>query len=41
MDAPTDLTKPTRGLSGNDVFFLLSVAFVFFALVVTIAVFRS
>ena len=40
MGAPSDVSKPTRGLSGTDVMVLLSLAFVFFALVVTIAVVR-
>ena len=40
MSAPPDVSRPTRGLSGSDVVFLLSLAFVFFALVVTIAVIR-
>lgn len=33
MDAPTGVSKSTRGLSSSDVMFLVSVAFVFFALV--------
>ncbi len=40
MAAPTDVSKPTRGLSGSDVMFLLCLAFIFVALVVTIAVIR-
>ncbi len=40
MGAPTDVSRPTRGLSGTDVMFLLSLAFVLFALLVTIAVIR-
>ena len=38
MEVPTGVSRPTRGLSGTDVMFLVSLAFVFFALVVTIAV---
>jgi hypothetical protein len=40
MAAPTDVSRPTRALSGTDVMFLLSLAMVFFALVVTIVVVR-
>ncbi len=40
MAAPTDVSKPTRGMSGSDIMFLLSLAFIFFALVVTVAVIR-
>ena len=40
MGAPTDVSRPARGLPANDVLFLASVAFVFFALIVTIAVIR-
>jgi hypothetical protein len=40
MPAPTDVSRPTRVLSGTDVMFLLSLAVVFFALVVTIVVIR-
>jgi hypothetical protein len=38
MGLPTDVSKPTRRLSGNDVMFFVSLAFVFFALVVTIVI---
>jgi hypothetical protein len=40
MGAPSDFSKPTRGLAGSDVWFLLSLAFIFFSLIVTIAVMR-
>lgn len=40
MSTPTHMSRPTRGLSRHDVLFLLSVAFVFFALVVSVAVSR-
>ena len=40
MGMPTDVSRPTRGLSGNDVLFLLSVAFIFIAFIVSIAVIR-
>ena len=35
MGTRTDISQPTRWPSGSDVMFLLSVAFVFFALVVS------
>ena len=38
MRVSTGASKPTRQLSGNDVMFLVSLAFVFFALVVTIVI---
>jgi len=38
MGAPSDLSKPTRGLAASDVWFFLSLAFIFFSLIVTIAV---
>ena len=38
MGLPTGASRPTRRLSANDVMFLVSLAFVFFALVVTVAV---
>ena len=38
MRAPTDVSRSTRRLSGNDVMFLVSLGFVFFALVVTIVI---
>ena len=40
MGAPSDVSKPTRGLSGPDVMFLLSLALVFLALAVTVVVSR-
>jgi len=40
MGMPSDVSRPTRGLSGSDVMFLLSVAFIFFALVVSVAISR-
>lgn len=40
MGAPSDFSKPTRGLAVTDVWFLLSLAFIFFSLVVTIVVIR-
>ena len=40
MDVPTGVSRPTRRLSGSDVMFLVSLAFVFFALVFTIVVIR-
>ena len=36
----TDISRPTRGISRGDVMFLLSVAFIFFALVVSVAISR-
>jgi len=38
MRVPIDVSKPARRLSGNDVMFLVSLAFVFFALVVTVVI---
>ena len=38
MRVHTGVSKPTRRLSGNDVMFLVSLAFVLFALVVTIVI---
>jgi hypothetical protein len=40
MGAPSDFSKPTPSLAGSDVWFLLSLAFIFFTLVVTFAVIR-
>jgi len=40
MSMPTDISRPTRGISGSDVMFLLSVAFIFFAMVVSVAISR-
>ena len=40
MDTPTDVGKSTRGLCGSDVLFLLSVAAMVFAFVVSLAVIR-
>jgi len=40
MGMPTDISRPTRGISGSDVMFLLSVAFIFFAMVVSVAISR-
>jgi hypothetical protein len=40
MGAITDISRRTRGLCGSDVMFLLSLAFLFFAFVVTVAVIR-
>jgi hypothetical protein len=40
MDTPTDVSRPTRGLSGSDWMFLVSVAIVFFAFVASIAIIR-
>ena len=40
MGAPSDIPKPTRGLAVSDVWFLLSLAFIFFSMVVTMAVIR-
>ena len=38
MDVPSGVSRSARRISGNDVMFLVSVAFVFFALVVTIVI---
>jgi hypothetical protein len=40
MAAPTGVSKPTRGLTGGDVMFLLSLAFVLITLAVTVAIAR-
>ncbi len=40
MAAPTHASKSTRELSVHDVIFLISLAFLFFAMIVTIAVIR-
>ena len=38
MRVPIDVSKPARPLSGNDVMFLVSLAFIFLALAVTIVI---
>jgi hypothetical protein len=40
MSAHNGVSGPTRGMSGTDVMFLVSLAFIFFAFVITIAVVR-
>ena len=40
MGAVTGFSRRTRGLCGKDVLFLVSLAFLFFAFVITIAVIR-
>jgi hypothetical protein len=40
MGAPSDVSGPTRGLCGDDVKFVVCVAFVLLAMVVTMAVMR-
>ena len=38
--ARTDVSRPTRGMSGSDVMFLLSIAFLVLSFVLTLAVIR-
>jgi hypothetical protein len=40
MGMSTEISRPTRGISRSDVMFLLSVAFIFFALVLSVAISR-